>query len=170
MARKKLTLTEQLELKEKKIAELSAMVAKLSTQAKPMLAVKKILEAAKNRARDIEDECREKVKLYIQSYPKDSQELATKVIELETTLKTELKKIEEQFEDKLKENYKTYSELYDQIKEADTHYADAKLQLTISSGLRSNEIEQLLQEVLGPSMGMLEVDSKVEKEDWCNVG
>ena len=169
MAKKKLTLTEQVAQKQKKIDELQARLDALGARAYPITAVKKLSEKAKARSAAIEEECREKIKLSIQSFPKDSKELAAKVVELEETLKVELKKIEEQFTDKLKENYKTYSELYDQIKEADTHYADAKLQLTISSGLRSTEIEQLLQEVLGPSIGLLEVDSKIEEEDWCDV-
>ena len=159
---KKPTLTEQVAQKQKKIDELQARLEALGARAYPVTAVKKLLEKAKARSVSIEEECREKVKLAINSFPKDSKELAAKVIELEETLKVELKKIEEQCEAKLKENYQTYSELYDQIKEADSHYADAKLQLTISSGLRSNEIAHLLQEVLGPSMGILEVDAKVD--------
>lgn len=166
---KKPTLTEQVAIKQKKIDELQARLDALGARAYPITAVKKLLEKAKARSVSIEEECREKVKLAIKSFPKDSKELAEKVVELEETLRVELKKIEEQFEDKLKENYKTYSELHDQIKEADSHYADAKLQLTISSGLRSNEIEQLLQEVLGPSMGILDIDSKVDEKDWCDV-
>lgn len=169
MAKKKLTLTEQVAQKQKKIDELQARLDALGARAYPITAVKKLLEKAKARSVSIEEECREKVKLAIKSFPKDSKELAEKVVELEETLKVELKKIEEQFADKLTENYQTYSELYDKIEEVGTHYADANLQLTISSGLRSTEIEQLLQEVLGPSIGLLEVDPKIEEETWCNV-
>ena len=159
---KKPTLTEQVAIKQKKIDEMQARLDALGARAYPLTSVKKLLEKAKARSVSIEEECREKVKLAIKSFPKDSKELAEKVVELEETLKVKLKKIDEQFADKLKENYKTYSE-------ADSHYADAKLQLTISSGLRSNEIEQLLQEVLGPSMGILDIDSKVDEKDWCDV-
>ena len=171
---KKPTLTEQVAIKQKKIDELQARLDALGARAYPLTSVKKLLEKAKARSVAIEKECREKVKLAIKSFPKDSKELAvfcipSRIELLEETLKVELKKIEEQFADKLKENYKTYSELHDQIKEADSHYADAKLQLAISSGLRSNEIEQLLQEVLGPSMGILDIDSKVDEKDWCDV-
>lgn len=84
--------------------------------------------------------------------------------------KAQLAKIKTVYTEKLEENYEKYSELYDSIKQADSHYSDAKLQLLISeANISARQADEILQTVLGPAASICDLDSKVDEAEWCNV-